>query len=468
MWVSFSVSPSQGPLAAPPQQSARTAWPLEELTLKDGRVHRGLVESESTQRLVFVEVGQPAGKPMFLWVQPIRRELIASRKRLPPAERAELRRRLEPLLKFKSRAHIEAGRMASLKIVARISGERTRYLYQGDWFELESTSDEETTRRSVVRLEQVFMAYRRILAPRIKPRRPLRILLLGSTAQYRQHIKQAGLDITNPAYFSVSENLVVAGSDITRFGRQLAKVRANNRAVLKEYQKTTAEMPARLERLSRELKQQGFDRKQRRDELVATRRRWQDELEQVRRQIASSERRNAALFDQFAKGMLTRLRHEALHAYVENYVYGHANRSHHLARWLNEGLAQVFEGGQIDADTLRIDAPNRQKLVALQADLRSARPLPLAELLRADQDLFLVSHPDAARASDRHYLYCWGLVYYLTFATPGFNGKALDALTSRDLPDESRKLERWVAMPLTEFEKQWHAWMLKLAVYPQR
>ena len=47
--------------------------------------------------------------------------------------------------------------------------------YRGKWFSLDSTVDEPTTRRIIVRVEQVFTAYRQVLPPRSASRRAFRV-----------------------------------------------------------------------------------------------------------------------------------------------------------------------------------------------------------------------------------------------------------------------------------------------------
>ena len=50
-------------------------WKLERITLDDGKVLQGLIESEGPSSIEFVEVRRPRGKPMFLVVRPIDRKL---------------------------------------------------------------------------------------------------------------------------------------------------------------------------------------------------------------------------------------------------------------------------------------------------------------------------------------------------------------------------------------------------------
>ena len=42
--------------------------------------------------------------------------------------------------------------------------------YAGKWFTLDSTADGRLTRRIIVRVEQIFAAYRQMLSPRRHPR----------------------------------------------------------------------------------------------------------------------------------------------------------------------------------------------------------------------------------------------------------------------------------------------------------
>jgi hypothetical protein len=157
--------------------------------------------------------------------------------------------------------------------------------------------------------------------------------------------------------------------------------------------------------------------------------------------------------------VFARLYHEAFHAYVENYVYPEPGVT--LPRWLNEGLAQVFESGQFEADTLRVDAPHPQRLSALQADLASGAPLKIAEVLTADEQDFLSGH--TGKAGQRCYLYSWGLVYYLTFEQ---NLVRLDALDPYVLNEEHlgplARFTRLIGTPLPKFERRWREAMLAM------
>lgn len=435
---------------------------MDEVELVDGRVFRGLIESLDDRRIVLVEVQRLRGKPLGLLVRPLDAELVVKAVRLDDARRAELVRRIEH---HKRRAAIEAGRMTALTIA---STEQAGRLYQktlrygGPWFALESTADEETTRRLIVRLEQVFLSYQRTFPPRRKPAAPLSVRLFGTMTEYRQYVAAAGLRLDNPAFFWSQHNTIVAGSELARFSAQLAKATAANERVWRQLLADYRGLDGRAKDHARKLEAHGFSEAERREELVAMRARWRRDLDERRRQVEAADARNTQAFNQFAARMFARLYHEAFHAYLENYVYGASDERHAMPRWLEEGLAQLYETAHLDVDTLRIDAPDRERLAALAADLKSPSPLSLAELLAAEDRVFLAAHLDGRPTAARHYLYAWGLAYYLVFGPPGLDTAGIDMLARQD-SDPHERLEKIVRMPLAEFEAIWRREMLKPA-----
>ncbi|NIP84408.1 MAG: hypothetical protein GTO03_02155, partial [Planctomycetales bacterium] len=135
-----------------------------------------------------------------------------------------------------------------------------------------------------------------------------------------------------------------------------------------------------------------------------------------------------------------------------------------VPRWLNEGLAQVFESGLWEAGVLRLDAPDPALLAALQADLQGAQPLPLGELLAAPVAQFLVRHGQQAGRSHRLYLYSWGLAYYLIFEGRLLDSAALEHYlgAGQGQGDPQARFEALVKMPLGKFQAQWRAAMVGL------
>ena len=448
---------------AHPELTDPSRWPLEKVVLDDGQTLEGLIEREGEQISEFVEVRRPQGKPMYLLVRSLERRRIASTERLSGHERSTLIHHIEA---FKTRTRFERGRLEDIELRS-VDRDGVRYQLYGpsEWFTLQSTADAEMTRRCILRIEQVFAAYRRMLRPRKLKRKqePPAFLLFGTTDQYRLYLSGRGLNLENPSFFAVEENLVVAGSNFSRFAQQLAQVRERHESLRKEQTALSERFPEELAKLSADLRSQGMPDDQRRRVLRAYRESHKAQADALELKIKSADRRNLAVFDDITARMFARLYHEAFHAYWENFLFPHLE--YDAPRWLNEGLAQVFESGVLDGDVLRIDAPDRKRLQALQADLRSSQRLSLVALLTADERAFLVSHIDAADSSARHYLYSWGVAYYLMFGQSALNTESLErfvAPASEQTPIE--RFEELVGTNLLVFESEWRDAMLALTV----
>lgn len=442
---------------------AASEWKLERITLTDGKSYQGLVESEQPGTIEFVEVHRPRGKPMFLVIRPIARKLIANWERLTPEEQQELRSKLE---KYKNRALIEGRRMEDLTLSQTRSDGTLLWNYEGNWFTLESTADELMTRRVIVRLGQIFAAYRQVLPPRWTSKGRVHLRMFGSSDQYRAALHELQLDVKNPAIYLADKNLILAGSDLNRFGEELAQAVRQHRQVKQQLDALAADSPARLKQLGADLKKNGVSTGDRLKIILGEQKKWEDRKRAAQRKMTALDRKNAAKFDEVTKVMFHRVAHEAFHAYLENHVY--PRQVYDVPRWLNEGLAQTFEAGILEADTLRIDAPNALALQQLQRDLRSSSPLELKDLLNAGGETFLAAHSSAQEAS-RSYYYSWGLAYYLAFdqtvvGTPQFDEYLSPAASARPAVERFEKL---VGIPLDEFQQRWRDATLSLKSGPE-
>jgi hypothetical protein len=445
--------------AAPETSPASADWPLERVTLKDQKQYAGLVKSETPATIEFVEVHRPRGKPMFLVVRTIDRQGIAKLDRLSPEEQATLRGRLE---RHMHRMRIEAARMEDLSLRSDKRDGEVLWRYAGPWFVVESTASETMTRRSIVRLEQIFAAYRQLLPPRFEPTQPLVIQIFGTSAQYRRALAGHGLSVSNPAVYLPAKNLILAGSDLNEFDAALAKVDRQHHQIRAELDAIVSESPSRTKELFETLTKNGVPAAQRQRIVAAEEKQWEDRRRDTRRKIAELERDNAAKFNVVAGQMFRRLSHEAFHAYLETFVY--PRNSYNVPRWLNEGLAQVFEAGLLEADTLRIDNPNTVALEHLQRDLAGGQSLGLNELLNAGSEAFLAGHADARKDVARAYYYSWGLAYYLAFEQGVLGARDFETYLDPKQTEEDAvsKFEKLVGMPLGEFEPKWRKAMLEL------
>ena len=124
----------------------------------------------------------------------------------------------------------------------------------------------------------------------------------------------------------------------------------------------------------------------------------------------------------------------------------------------------MFEQGQLESGTLRVDAPNRAALKCLKDDLAGDDRLSLESIISAGPKAFLPTGNGAAPVAARRYAYCWGLAYYLTFEKGLLHNGSLDRYVSKDGNARSarQRFEKLVGMPLSRFEQQWQEYVLKL------
>jgi len=450
-----SVS-GEPPLATVWPASLHSAWPMERVELKDGRRYEGLIESEEAGWIRLIQIRRPNGKPMHLVIHTIAQSAIARVVRLEDArQRAELRRRVQ---QFIYRTEIEKGREDAIALSQVDKDGAYFHHYRGKWFTLDSNVEESVTRRIIVRVDQVFTAFRQIVAPRTDSQRRLRLVVFGSLAEYQAYLSRRGIAVDHPACFLKDENLVIAGSEMARFAAQLAAIKVQHRQLEEQLRAMKAQLPKRLLQVAQQLQAAGTPRQEAARLLRIKRTELEKQIEAVRRDLKTCQRRNAQTVDQATRQMFARLYHEAFHAYLENYVYPY--QQYDVPRWLDEGLAVMLEEGLLESGTLRVDAPNHAALEKLKNDLKGPQPLPLGELLAADDRTFLAADADA----ERHYVYSWGLAYYLTFEKRLLGSPALDRYVERSAAtvDAKERFEKLVDLPLEEFERDWRAYILEL------
>ncbi|MEE8451788.1 MAG: DUF1570 domain-containing protein [Thermoguttaceae bacterium] len=437
-----------------PLGSPTTPWPSERVELVDGRHYEGLIESVDDAWIHLFQIRRPTGRPVFLVIRPIERSRIASVDRLEPDQRAELRQHID---RFVNRARIEAVRTNAIELGSIAHGGIDYRRYRGKWFDVETTIDEESTRRTIVRAEQIFTAYRQILPPRVESRRPLRLVVLDSVGEYQTYLARMGIRIQSPACFIPADNLVVVGSDVSRFAAQLDEVNTRHDHIRTDLETLETRLPERLADFSRRLKQDGTSRSETGKLLLKERSKFEIEIRKKRKELLCCDRDNRRVFEDATGQMFQWLYHEAFHAYLENYVF--PSDRDEVPRWLNEGLAVVFEAGLLDSYGLRVDTPNRQALRLLQADLQSDRPLSLGQLLEAEPAAFLVDD-----GANRHYAHAWGLVYYLTFEKHLLSNAALDRYVDHGSSGATpvQSFEQLVEMPIDQFEKAWRQYIAQL------
>ena len=433
----------------------------ERVELLDHSRYFGLIESVDDDWLTLIRIQSPRGRQMNLVIQPFDRRQVVSFSRLDAAGRAALEQQIE---EFRNRAAIEAANMEAIRLQPREAEGNSYRHYRSKWFTLDSTADEQNTRRVVVRAEQIFAAYRQIVPPHGGSPQPPRLIVLESMDQYQAVLAKLGLKmkIQNPACFLEDQNAVVVGSDLARLASITSQISGQNARLRSDLRDLDGRLAERLRVVADSLRKSGLSNGEIARAVTQEREKFKKQLEKKRDELRQSDQQMDHLFKKNTSQTLARLYHEAFHAYLRNEVY--PPQQYAVPPWLNEGLAVIFEGGQLEGNRLRVDAPNLLALQKLKADLAGTSPLELEKLLAAGQGQFLEVVDARPAAVDRYYVHAWGLAYYLTFEKHLLGSPALEKYLqsggARLAP--AQRFQRLVGVPLAQFDSEWRAYIRAL------
>lgn len=448
------------PVLAQPPVLSPGEWPMDELRLRNGTVVRGLILHDGPDGVQFRLVKRPAGRPTvtlttFFTKDEVRIDGIHKRS---PEERQVLVQRLSEL---DSDGRTERRRMDAMTFRKSewLGREGAARVYESDQFILVSAAPDEVTRRAALRLEQLYTAFARVLPPRVPNARPTRVELAGTKDEYLKLIKDSNVNVQNAAVFIATDQRIVCGSDLKRLGEELYRT-----SLYHHQQMATAD------KTERELRKLYPNR--------AEQDRFLEAIDQERAKIVEAERANEAAFNTATRKLFAILYHEAFHSYVHGFVYPPRTAKEvaagrgpgELPRWLNEGLAQLFEDPILEAGELRVGHADLDRLSRVQNRLEgavgtnTAGLLPLNDLLRAGREAFMADHASKKAVTDRTYLTSWGVAHHLTFkrrliGTEKFETYLSDVNTGAD---PTKAFEQLVGQPITEYEKEWHAYLRQL------
>ena len=438
-------------------------WKVDVIHRKRGVPLRGLVMEQGSSSVKIRCISRKPGSPTVVFTANVPRTEIARLELLSGADRTLLEQRLDALkrerqdlaerlrlLDPKGKSGPLPADALDLRRVAWPFDDKVKALgYRSTYFHLVTDCRPELVQLAAIHLEQVYAAYARSLPPRAPQATPTTILLTRSLGEYQAIARRRKLNLFNPAFYDPRRNRVVCGSDLERLFDELEKARAHHvrlRTQLKERRGELArvyrgKVPAEL--------------------LVP--------LNDAENRIAPQEERNDKAFARARQRLFQLLYHEAFHAYLGTFVY--PAREGSLPHWFNEGLAQIFETAIVEVGELRLGHADPDRLKAVRKAFAADRLLPVADLLRARPELFLIHQSRDRKVSqhdlhisERYYLASWALAFYLTFE------KRL--LGTRSLDDYVHALNRGtdpivafrdlVGQPLPQFEKDYLEYLKKL------
>jgi hypothetical protein len=412
-------------------------WKFDMVHLHTGRIFQGLVLKETPAVVRFQCIRQNPGERTKLGpVTTFARYEILRIASLDSKERADLEARLEELKPAKEQERMESIELQPAPWREQAHGALT---VASDHFVLTSNAREEIVRRAAVRLEQIYEAYTRYLPPRAQKATRTQIVLVRSTAEYRQMLQKQLGDILNPALFDPAKNEITCATDLQELADNLDELRKKHQQLrdrLKEQQAILRKIPNPPE------------------EAV-------QKLAQLQAKINQADDENARMFARATQRLFQTLYHEAFHAYLAGFVYPADDNE--VPCWLNEGLAQIFETAILEAGELRVDV-DPERLKHVKEALRKHQLVSVADLLKADAAKFLVGHANNQQVSDAYYLGSWALAFYLTFAQRKLGTPELDEYV-RSLKNGAQPQDAFaklVGEPLAAAEESFHRYLRAL------
>jgi hypothetical protein len=441
-----------------PAEPGGDEWKYDVVVRRKGPALKGLVVKQNAEYVTIKCINRNPGRPTIIFEEAIPRRDVDHVYLLDPKERDVLVKRIDAVRKERellagrlkllepgSKAPADAGDVVYLKPTEWPPNKKTRALsYRSAQFELISTAQDELVQYTVIMLESAYIAYEKHLPPRHPKANPTTILLTRTMSEYLALVRDQGVDFFNPAFFDVAHNRILCGSDLYRLCEEVEECREYHAKLLVDLAKEEEALRAAFKGKEKALAE------------------FLQPIEEKRKSIPITEKRNIERYHQARDRFFHRLYHEAFHAYLNTFVYSPDEAE--VPRWLNEGLAQIFETAVVEAGELRVGHVDRERGVAIRQALARDTLVPVADLLRSGPQQFLVAHAAATQAADRQYLASWGLAFYLTFERKLLGTKVMDEYVTslKRGADPLMAFETLVGQPLAAFEKDYLNYLKKL------
>ncbi len=441
--------------AADPPAPGNDDWQYDVIYRKQSKPIKGMILDEKPTQIKLLSIFRKPGAATVVMEDTILRGEIDHVDRLSDEDRAVLDQRVKAL---RHDREVLAAQLKLLDPTAKVKKtvdvvnlqpadwpadpETKAVQYQSTYFKLISNAKEEVVQLAAIQLEQVYAAYARALPPRSTDFEPTTIVLTRSLEDYKALVRDQGANLVNPAFYDNAKNQIVCGSDLERLGADLESLHKRHVALSAELSEREKELRQVYKgTIPPEIK---------------------GPIDDAARKLLAADEHNNFAFKKAQQRLFQQLYHEAFHAYIATAVYPRSEGE--VPRWLNEGLAQIFETAIFEAGELRVGHADPDRLRAVRPSLKKIELLPLADLLRAGPKQFQVGHASDKQGSDKHYLTSWALAFYLTFDRKILGKKALDDYI-KSLQRDTDPLEAFqelVGVPLAKFESDFHQYILRL------
>jgi hypothetical protein len=430
-------------------QGAGTDAPLDVIYLKNGHSFKGVILQEEEDTVHFRHIVRLPGKPTFILDVVFFRNEIATIERTSPENRSAWLKKLE---KLDPRGEKDQARRRQLALEKEESKDgRVLWKYKDRWFTLVADlSNEELVRRVIVRLKDMFEAMHEYLGTRRTSPRTLVIRLFRSKELYQLALKERNLSVANPAVYLPERSEILVLAEWERLAEEYNKLRVKHETQLRD-----------LERYEKQIRQHYHGQPPR---AIL------EKINLLRSQLLRFDRENEAILDRQVQPLLQLCYHEAFHAYLDLYLF--AGEAKSVPRWLNEGLAQIFETAIVETGEIRIGHVDTERLKQVQQLLRKKELPTLAELLQSESRHFLANHRFEDYISNRYFVASWALTYFLLFGVRVKESEVGNASTPQRIiqllekmaadGDQARVLEIWTGRPLPELEKEYREFFSRL------
>ncbi|MGL6076877.1 MAG: DUF1570 domain-containing protein [Fimbriiglobus sp.] len=414
-------------LQAPPE----TNWRFDEVRLRNGATFRGLILQEATEVVVFQVVFRQPGRPTMTLRTTFNRREIDNVTKLKDPERAALK---DKLAELDQSGDGERRRMEALELtrVPWLGQANAAWQYRSERFVLISGTSEELTRRVAVRLEQLHAVFVRYFPSKNANAKPITIQLAGRIEDYRQLLGPNLSQVQNPAIYDPAAHRIVCGTDLRKLSDDIQAAKAKHKSEREKLDQYEADIRLLYKQSKPELE------------------RYLSLVSKERERLRTADRANDTAFQRSTERLFALVYHETFHAYLAEHVYPGQTT---LPRWVNEGLAQVYETAVVEAGELRVGHPDATRLAEFQKLIQKTDAPKLADLLRAKPDEFLAGHASQKAASSQKYLMAWAVMYYLMFERGLVGGPEFEAFVTVS-GEPLAGFTRWTNQEIDTFEKQ--------------